>query len=249
MLLNFLHKKIIIIIFFLLILPAINSKPTKINQESTSMDSNNVIFQDDFNNKSDQWHWVIKHNAKVNFNNGIAELKIPKAYRFGHFDAEIITNETDPYRYNTFETRIKVDPVLKGSRGWGFWNWKYKKSECELAWFIYQEGYFWYPLKGLWVQCVDGNIDNMTLIKITGYDLSEWHDYKINWEKEYVEFFVDDTLVANVTKGIPKTNCRVDVWIDNANWLMKMPFPVYIPILNKFQKETTLYLDYIRITD
>ncbi len=212
-----------------------------------TMTNNEIIFRDDFNNKSSHWRWIIKQNANVSFNEGIAEFTIPNARFYGHFDAEIMDVEKDPYKYGTYKTRIKVDPVLKGSRGWGFWNGLCKKSWCNLAWFIYQKRNIFYPFEGLYVQCANGNPKEMSLIPIEGYDISEWHNYTINWRQDYVEFYIDNELVESVTKGVPTRNCRTDVWIDNANWLLHSPL-FYLPISNRFNQKTTLYLDYVEIT-
>lgn len=246
-------KKVVLAVILVFSLVSISYFPVNVAKKfgplKFDIASDDVIFRDDFDNKSSHWEWITKITGKILINNGIAEFKIPIALKFGHFDAEIVDKELAPYKYNAMETRIRVDPVMKGSRGWGFWNFKMEKSQCQLAWFIFLKGRPGYSLNGFWAQCVDGNLDNLTLMPIRGYDISEWHTYEIDWNEKYVEFYIDGNLVANVSKGVPKINCKVDVWIDNAVWLEERIFRYYIPVFNRIWQPTTLYLDYIEITE
>ena len=246
-------KKAIFAIILVCSLVSISYFPVSVAKKSDSLKFNitsgSVIFRDDFDDKSPHWEWITKITGRISINNGIAEFKIPIALKFSHFDAEIVDKGPAPYKFNTMKTRIRVDSIMKGGRGWGFWNFKIEKSQCHLAWFIFLKGRPGYSLNGLWAQCVDGNLDNLTLIPIKGYDISEWHTYEIIWKEKYVEFYIDGNLVANASKGIPKINCKADVWIDNAIWLEERIFPYYIPIFNRIWRPTTLHLDYIEITE
>jgi|GEM_PF-6694909 len=209
----------------------------------TSIADNKVIFRDDFDNKSSHWNWGTKYTAYQTISNGIAEFTIPIAFPNGQYDAEICDNGSAPYKYDNMKVKLRVDYILKGSRGWGFWDQKCNSNEGALAWFIYQKGSLFYPMNGLWIMCMnDGIKGGITIKPIWGYDIREWHEYEINWTKNSVDFFIDGKNVAHVTKNVPQVNCKADIWIDNA---------VYRPNHRCFTllHRETLYLDYIEITE
>ncbi len=255
-------KKTIITISIIISLAILSYLPVNTAYKTNTLEdiktSNDVIFRDDFDNLSSHWQCDIipsQRFATCSSHNGIAELKIRLATRFYYFDAEIYDKDL-PYKYNNMKIKVKVDPIMKGSRGWGFWNGNFGFAGCQMAWFIYQKGSPLYHMNGLWVQCVNGNPDNMTTRPIIGYDISNWHEYEIKWNENYTEFFIDKNLVANLSMGIPNTNCRADIWIDNAVWYWQISQIPYTPIFswykfipNRILRPTSLYIDYIEITE
>jgi len=235
-----------------------DSNYKKFNEKDNEFDKNQteykVIFRDDFNNSKSAfyWHWETKLTS-YSFNDGVVKLIIPKAYRFWYFNAEMFDKEL-PYLYKNMKVRIKVDPLMKGSRGWGFFNGNFKISNCNFAWFIYMKSSPFYPKNGFYAHCVGGNLKDQIYIKIEDYDITDWHEYEIKWSKESVDFYIDENIVAHVTKGIPQVNCRADIWIDNAVWIpirtkTFLPRKYFLPIFNRISSQTTLYLDYVEINE
>lgn len=248
----------VFIIFFIVLYYLPSNTSYKANIIEDIVISNDVIFRDDFNNLSSYWQYESipsQRFASISNSNGLTELKIRLATRFYYFDAEMFDKDL-PYKYNNMKVKVKVDPIMEGSRGWGFWNGNFYFESCQVAWFIYQKGSLIYPMNGLWIQCINGNPYNMTTLPVRGYDISNWHEYEIKWNKNHIEFLIDKNLVANITTSIPNTPCRADIWIDNAVWywqFLKLPYkPIfswYKLMPNRILRPTSLYIDYIEITE
>ena len=209
----------------------------------------NLIFRDDFDYESDYWFWHDAYPAYHYFENGIVKFTVPWAnwglMKSGkNCTSEMWENTTSPsFKYNNMEIRVKVENISRGSKGWGFWNSDTNPFNISLAWFMFQlSSNIFFPLKGLWIMVVDGNIFDITLKRIRGVDIREWHTYNINWTENYVDFYVDDELVSHATRGVPQKNCRAWVWNDNAMW-----YP--IPIFQRIIRPTTLCVDYLEITE
>jgi len=205
----------------------------------------NLIFRDDFDFESDYWSWNDKYTAYHTFEDGNVKFTLPKAHRRGFHVSEIWdSGHPSPiYKYNNLEIRVKVDNISRGSKGWGFWNTDLNPFNCSLAWFIFQiNNNIFYPMKGLWIMVMDGHPLKLTIKRIRNVDIREWHTYNINWTENHVDFFVDDELVAHVTKSVPQVSCRLHVWNDNAAWY-------FIPIFQRILRPSSLYVDYLEITE
>jgi hypothetical protein len=222
----------------------------------------NIIFKDNFKNSSN-WNEILLPTfiklTDFETKNGLGQLEIILASKYSYFDSEIF-EDSYPYKYNDMKMRVKldIDSTTKGSRGWGFWTGSFNISECQMAWFIHQTGSVFYPMNDLWIQCVNGDLNNMTCIPINGYDVTEWHDYEIKWNKENVVFYIDGNPVANITTGVPDISCRIDIWIDNAVWqwyylrtkFLSDPFTIvdmYYPNFKNQFFPSTLNIDFIEV--
>ena len=203
-----------------------------------------IIFRDDFDSESDYWFWRDTYTAHHTFEDGNVKFTIPNAHRRGFHVSEIWDNNTSPiYKYNNMEIRLKVDNISRGSKGWGFWNTDLNPFNCSLAWFIFQvNNNIFYPMKGLWIMVMDGNPFKISLKRIRGVNIREWHTYDINWTENHVDFYVDNELVAHVTKSVPQVSCRLHVWNDNAAWY-------FIPIFQRILRSSSLFVDYLEITE
>ena len=208
-----------------------------------------IIYRDDFNSESDYWLWNDNYPAYHYFENGVVKFTVPWA-KWGLpinrklCVSEIWDNSTSPnFKYNNMEIRLKVDNLSRGSKGWGFWNTDFDPFNCSLALFIFQiNNNIFYPMKGLWIMVMDGHPLKLTIKKIRGVDIREWHTYNINWTENYVDFYVDAELVAHVTRSVPQVSCRLHVWNDNAAWY-------FIPIYQRILRPSSLIVDYLEITE
>jgi len=203
-----------------------------------------IIYRDDFDTESDYWYYKHTYATYHSFEDGNVKLTVPKANRKEFHVSEIWDNHTTPqYKYNNMEIRLKVDKLSRGSKGWGFWNSDLNPSNCSLAWFIFQiNNNIFYPMKGLWIQVMDRNPFKMSIKRIRGVDIGKWHTYNINWTESHVDFYVDEKLVAHVTKDVPDVNCRTHIWNDNAAWYFQ-------PIFQRILRPTSLIVDYLEITE
>lgn len=232
-----------IIIIGLITIGAINNV-LALNINDTIVTNNDIIFRDDFDSESDYWLWRDTFTADHTVEDGIAKFTIPYSTRRGFHVSEIWDNNTSPqFKFNNMEIKLKVDNLSRGSKGWGFWNSRLNPFNCSLAWFIFQiNNNPFYPMKGLWIMVMDDNPFKITLKRIQGVDIREWHIYKINWTENHVDFFVDGDLAAHVTKSVPQVSCRLHVWNDNAAWY-------FIPIYQRIIQPTSLSVDYLEITE
>jgi hypothetical protein len=116
-----------------------------------------------------------------------------------------------------FYSRIKVNNLIGGSRGWGFWNTNTSLNGNNTSWFIQLNGddESLKDLNGFWAVTQRGL--NMSMIKLKDLD-EEWHDYKIFLTTESVEYYVDDILVHKElnTNCIPNAPMAFHNWVDNS---------------------------------
>jgi len=154
----------------------------------------------------------------------------------------------NPYQFATLETRLKVQGLNNGSRGWGFWNTIGLPGMMEFAWFMQQDGKnddgTPYPLNGFWIYVTtkDGKTSSKKLD-----DLDEnWHDYKIVWKKDSLEFFIDNKSVF-VSDVVPQGNMAFHGWVDNAVFLMDAKTGLPIHLTHSLQGEKSQTYEYIKI--
>lgn len=240
-----------IILILISNMPVITSKHIQTNSEINITDSSNVIFRDDFNNDSDHWyHWnegsgfhkIVYHPIADQW---YCRLTLPYGSRNHYHNAEIWTNESDPYLYNNFKAAISVDRITKGSKGWGFYNREYCNENMSYAWFMYNRfssiGLF--PTNGFFAISWN-SITDWSIKKIRNVDITKWHEYEINWTENSLDFYIDGKNVAHFTRGIPTKPLKVDVWIDNMNFLP----PFFAKIMN-VERPNSININYIEVTE
>lgn len=240
-----------IILLIIVNIPSITSKNISTNPEISTTSSDNIIFRDDFNNDSDYWyHWnagsgydSIKHHQPAN--QWYGRLMLPYGNPDHYHNSEIWTNDSFPYLYNNFKARISVDRITKGSKGWGFYNREYCNENMSLAWFMYNRwnslGLF--PTNGFFAISWN-SVTDWSIKKIRNVDITKWHDYEINWTEGSCDFYIDGKNVAHFTRGIPNKPLKVDVWIDNMNFLP----PFFGKIMN-IKRPNAININYIEITE
>jgi hypothetical protein len=118
-----------------------------------------------------------------------------------------------------FYSRIKVENLQGGSRGWGFWNTSISPFGMQVAWFIQLDGVLAngtpYAANGFWAQTQNGL--NVSMLPLPPLD-EGWHDYRIEMKKDSVEYFIDNRSVAKATDpaSIPASPMAFHNWVDNA---------------------------------
>jgi hypothetical protein len=117
-------------------------------------------------------------------------------------------------------TRLRVDNLPGGSRGWGFWNTSVLPPLMQVAWFIqfngegsggvkpfYDNGFYAITQNGL----------GYSAVKLCDLD-EAWHDYRIWIGDGAVHYFIDGACVASVTdrNTIPSSPMAFHNWVDNS---------------------------------
>ena len=131
----------------------------------------------------------------------------------------------DPSNKVVYQSRIKVENLKGGSRGWGFWNTSVFPFDMQIAWFAQYDGKinkdkendFIIPItkKGFYVQTQNGLSHKSHRLP----DLDEgWHDYRVELSKGVVEYFIDGRSVYKLTTQmfIPDAPMAFHSWVDNA---------------------------------
>jgi hypothetical protein len=126
----------------------------------------------------------------------------------------------NPYLYNTVKITIKMNNVKgPGSRGWGFWTTYYP---WQFIWFMNSNGKDKagndYKMNGFYAMILtikDGK-PYSSGIKLPDLD-EEYRDYRIEWRKNEIGFYIDDTKVFTENRElyIPDVNLSFHCWIDN----------------------------------
>jgi hypothetical protein len=230
-----------------------------------------VPFRDDFESEQLSEYWGIRtdHTGTHRIEEGVLKLILPYAEGKYYSNAEIFTKGRKgdstldytnlPYKFNTFKIRAKVDPIAKGSFGWGFYTGSAEIKNTKSIWFIHLNTPGWYSLKGLNAQCLNGSLLKMLNHPIKNCNLSEWHEYEVKWKEKEAKFYIDDELVCEASKNVPSENLKFHAWIDNAVYFPRLfpfifgegyPFGggIFRPITHEIPSATTVYIDYIEIT-
>jgi hypothetical protein len=78
--------------------------------------------------------------------------------------------------------------------------------------------------------------------------LDEWHEYRVEWVKQGVNFYVDSREVAKTPFPFKGERASADVWIDNAVYEIRKgdPAGVYRHATQENRKKAFLELDYIK---
>lgn len=79
--------------------------------------------------------------------------------------------------------------------------------------------------------------------------LDEWHEYRVEWVKQGVSFYVDGREVAKIPFAFKEERARADVWIDNAVYEIRKGDPggVYRHATQENREKAFLEVDYIRV--
>lgn len=235
-----------------------------------------MSYFDDFTERSTYWRWRVDNYASFSVEKSILRMCMGPTEALYYSNAEIADGEFDelPWRFKTFEIRVRMTGQHFGSAGWGFWNHSMRVDLSVPIWFIYLRAYGRYPLQGFFIQVANVFLPvklfasisklyyglklfpQLAPIKILSrrplaqnLDLQKWHTYKIRWTRENVEFYIDEEKIATIDHT-PHTNCRADVWIDNAVFTPKRGDPghVYRHVTQENRVKTCLEIDWIRIS-
>jgi hypothetical protein len=242
----------------------INNNSDLIKSNSSIVKADNVLFREDFdnyNNVGPYWR-VITQFSSFSIHDGMADLTIWKAWRFMYSNCEIRSPHL--YKFNNLKIKIEVnnswsqagkeDKIQKGTVGWGFWNHKFRGDEISYAWFFHVKGSRFYNKNGLWAICkapsTNGNDKGgFTKIRIEGYDITDWHEYGINWTEDSIDFYIDGKNVAHITKGVSQSNMTIHTWIDNAEWHGFFNGNIYLPVFMRSRRHNILLVDYFEVTE
>jgi hypothetical protein len=231
-----------------------------------------VPFRDDFDSDKLSEYWGIRtdYTGTYCIEDGILELNLPYAEGMYYSNAEVFTKGERgestltltnlPYKFNTLKIRAKVDPIAKGSFGWGFYTGSAEIKNAKSIWFIHLNTPGLYPMNGFNIQCSNGSLKMSTFhLDEDGYNPLKWHEYEIRWTEGRGEFYIDNELVYKTSKNVPSENLKFHAWIDNAVFLPRIfpfifgegfPFGggIFRPITHEIPYSTTVYIDYIEIT-
>ena len=149
-----------------------------------------------------------------------------------------------PYKFNFIQVYLKNETLDRGSRGWGFWNGSLNRTQSEIAWFTCVNG-DGYTNNGFYAvtQAYGDAVPVMT--QISDIDLTEWHEYCIDWQSDSVSFWIDGVLKARHITGVPQYEMRCDVWIDNAVYIESGG--VWNHVYQNISGSTALIIDSISI--
>ena len=235
-------------------------------------------FEDDFTEKSPYWDWRIDNFAGYEVKDSILRMYMGPTEALFYSNVEISDGDFYelPWRFKTFEAKIRLQGKPYGSAGWGFWNYTMVIDNCQPIWFIHLMSRGPYPFQGFFAQVGHGfvpiviykpnfqlkaayyvskiseNIANVKIytLKPTMQDLNveEWHVYKVDW-KEKVKFYIDDKLVATIPFKGGDAKARADIWIDNAvySWSKNDAGNVYRHVTQENRRRYFLEVDYVKV--
>ncbi len=235
-------------------------------------------FKDDFTEKFGYWEWRIDNFAGFTVENSVLRLWMGPSEALYYSNAEISDGSFDdlPWSFKNLEVKARLEGKHYGSAGFGFWNHTMVIDRCVPIWFIYLRARGKYPLQGFFIQVANVFIPiklfegsrlfrtvyylskisaRLTGIKVLtpkpvmqDLDLSKWHTYRIEWDKE-VKFYIDGELVGRIPFVWGNVKARVDAWIDNAVYEVRKGDPgfVYRHATQENRYRTWLDIDYISL--
>jgi hypothetical protein len=225
---------IILILFFL--------SACATHETSDKKTSDIPVFQDDFSTKDSNWYWRIDHSAVCTLVTSGVEFKVLGiADTLDYSNAEIYESAGRlPWLRNRAVFRLQSPSIQVGSRGWGFWNGSMNMSTSVMAWFARVEGTGNTVSDGFYASTQNyGNAPFMT--EITGVDLSQWHEFEINWKADSVVYSIDGNVVVTHSFS-PDRNMRLDVWTDNAVYDSS-----WAHVFQDLSADSTLIIDWIKL--
>jgi hypothetical protein len=236
-------------------------------------------FFDDFETKSSYWEWRVDNSAGFDLEKSILRMFVGPTEALYYSNAEISDGFFDdlPWSFKTVEIKARLIGKHFGSAGWGFWNHTMVVEHSMPIWFIYLRPRGSYPFSGFFAQ-VGNQFQPIVLLeknflftlayvlsrvssKIAGVKilslsptmrelkLEEWHNYKVEWTKDKVLFYIDEKEVAKIPFLFKSQNARVDVWIDNAVFEIRKndPGKVYRHVTQENRNRNFLEVDYVKV--
>ncbi|MBO3755155.1 MAG: family 16 glycosylhydrolase [Candidatus Brockarchaeota archaeon] len=236
-------------------------------------------FSDDFETKSPYWSWRVDNHAGFEVKGSVLKMWMGPTEALYYSNAEIADGLFDdlPWMFKTFETKARLLGEHYGSAGCGFWNHTMVTDRSLPIWFIYLRTRRPYPFSGFFAQ-VGNRFQPIMLLeknskftlasilskissRIIGVDivssrptmqelkLDEWHEYRVEWVKQGVSFYVDGREVAKIPFAFKEERARADVWIDNAVYEIRKGDPggVYRHATQENREKAFLEVDYIRV--
>lgn len=236
-------------------------------------------FSEDFETRSSYWNWRIDNHAGFEVERSFLRMWMGPTEALYYSNAEIADGLFDelPWIFKTFETKARLVGKHYGSAGWGFWNHTMVIDSSLPIWFIYLRTRRPYPFSGFFAQVgnrfqpvmlleknsrfVLASILSKASSSIIGVEiispkpsmqelkLDEWHEYRVEWVKQGVNFYVDNREVAKIPFPFKEERARADVWIDNAVYEIRKgdPAGVYRHATQENRKKAFLELDYIKV--
>lgn len=181
-----------------------------------------LLLHDDFGSKKNDWYWRSDGNQSIPvIEDGLLHLHLKGAVDSEYCNTEIY-NTTEHYLAGTqVRVRLKTTNIHKGSRGWGFWDGDLDISslvyDYDVAW-VMQQGsdrtgsdYNWFLFGS------DGDeLRNRQIFNLDNeVEETDWNTYKIIWESEKVQFFINEEIKYETNQYLPDQEMRMDIWIDN----------------------------------
>ncbi len=181
-----------------------------------------IIFQDEFNGTSlDTSRWTFGTNSSGSGYEVADDILRIWGGTTNGGGGWVLSNQlfTPGSNTQTFETRARSSNADGGS--WGFWG---DDHEGYLLFGVSESG-----LLQAWVRA-DRNAP-LQSITLNGIDITQWHDYKIEFSSTEARFYVDGVLVAVHTVDIPAGK-PMHIRLDRVSW----------------GQVEAIYLDYVRVS-
>ena len=208
-----------------------------------------LILKDDFQTKNDFWYWREDGNQNIpTVEDGLLHLQLVNAVDSEYCNTEIY-DPTEPYGPGTqARIRLKTSKIHSGSRGWGFWDGSLSAvlNDFDVAWVMQQgnvspdDGYNWFLFGSNNASLFDRQVFSLE----NKIDETEWQVYKIFWGENFVNFYVNDSLLFQTTQYIPDQKMRMDFWIDNR--LINIDSPNLFA--NNNVEYSEMFVDFVEIS-
>ncbi len=208
------------------------------------------IRRDDFNRVHDWWAYHRDGSAQQDDRaivNGrgylLLQLKNPLSDRECNVaisDWQNIYGKRFPYLRIEVRARV-LDAMLPGSRGWGLWKSSKNASFHTLAWFMEQLA----PQNKTWSWRMVGVAQGKRR-KVVPWvkEALNWHVYTIERDLpgKTIRFWIDDSLVLQVSNWKFKDRLAFHAWIDNQIYTRSKGI-----LREAWQGKSRLVLDYVEI--
>lgn len=211
-----------------------------------------LLLQDDFGNKKNDWYWRSDGNQTIPvIEDGLLHLSLKNAVDTQYCNTEIYDTAETYLAGTQVRVRLKTTDMHNGSRGWGFWD-----GDLDLASLIFDYDVAWIMQQGSeregsdfswFLFGSDGqelrnrqvfNLDNQV-------DETDWHTYKIVWEKDQVQLFIDEEFKHETKQYIPDEEMRMDIWIDNRVINLTNPLEQW----NTKVESSEMFVDFVEISN
>ncbi|MFZ0388878.1 MAG: FlgD immunoglobulin-like domain containing protein [Calditrichia bacterium] len=220
------------------------------------------LKRDDFvgTSRKNWWHW---HNdgpstPMPQVKDGYSYFSLvdaDKNYR-PYCDAAIWDGWPDhagPWHYCEVTLRAKcITPHQYGSRGWGLWFTEDPPKVQKNAWFMQLlddpdltgiDSWKAETAKGRYL--ANNHFTDLT-VEPHVIDIMQWHTYKIVWQPDLVEMFVDGNSVFRSTIDIPDQPMALHIWADNIVYQHIDPDTIKLN-WRGWTGQNDFYLDYARV--